>query len=80
EIENGLLEEVEKLEWWFEQDIDDEGEEDEEGEGGGECQLEVVGGRVKDIEKEANSKVLFPSVGGPISSSYDFHEKGFDGL
>ncbi|GJS30181.1 hypothetical protein Tco_0490801 [Tanacetum coccineum] len=30
EIENGLLEEVEKLEWWFEQDIDDEGEEDEE--------------------------------------------------
>ncbi|GJY73931.1 hypothetical protein Tco_0478362 [Tanacetum coccineum] len=36
EIENGLLKEVEKLEWWFEQDIDDEGEEDEEGEGGGE--------------------------------------------
>ncbi|GKA44080.1 hypothetical protein Tco_0736804 [Tanacetum coccineum] len=35
EIENGLLEEVEKLEWWFEQDINDEGEEDEEGEGGG---------------------------------------------
>ncbi|GKB86296.1 ATP-dependent DNA helicase PIF1-like protein [Tanacetum coccineum] len=35
-IENGLLEEVEKLEWWFEQDIDDEGEEDEEDEGGGE--------------------------------------------
>nr|GEW00414.1 hypothetical protein [Tanacetum cinerariifolium] len=33
EIENGLLEEVEKLERWFEQDIDDEGEEDE---GGGE--------------------------------------------
>ncbi|GJX77503.1 hypothetical protein Tco_0324314 [Tanacetum coccineum] len=27
---------LEKLEWWFEQDIDDEGEEDEEGEGGGE--------------------------------------------
>nr|GEU41187.1 hypothetical protein [Tanacetum cinerariifolium] len=25
---------LEKLEWWFEQDIDDEGEEDEEGEGG----------------------------------------------
>nr|GEU91003.1 hypothetical protein [Tanacetum cinerariifolium] len=24
---------LEKLEWWFEQDIDDEGEEDEEGEG-----------------------------------------------
>nr|GEU84858.1 hypothetical protein [Tanacetum cinerariifolium] len=36
EIENGLLEEVEKLEWWFKQDIDDEGEEDEENEGGGE--------------------------------------------
>ncbi|GJT25176.1 hypothetical protein Tco_0895113, partial [Tanacetum coccineum] len=30
EIENELLEEVEKLEWWFEQDIDDKGEEDEE--------------------------------------------------
>ncbi|GKE69076.1 hypothetical protein Tco_1527148 [Tanacetum coccineum] len=27
---------LEKLEWWFEQDIDDEGEEDEEGEGGSE--------------------------------------------
>ncbi|GJU72353.1 hypothetical protein Tco_1263758 [Tanacetum coccineum] len=25
---------LEKLEWWFEQDIDDEEEEDEEGEGG----------------------------------------------
>nr|GEW04806.1 hypothetical protein [Tanacetum cinerariifolium]GEX18186.1 hypothetical protein [Tanacetum cinerariifolium] len=25
---------LEKLEWWFEQDISDEGEEDEEGEGG----------------------------------------------
>ncbi|GJR73203.1 putative reverse transcriptase domain-containing protein [Tanacetum coccineum] len=30
EIENGFLEKVEKLEWWLEQDIDDEGEEDEE--------------------------------------------------
>ncbi|GJR38099.1 hypothetical protein Tco_1213783 [Tanacetum coccineum] len=30
------LEEVEKLEWWFEQDINDEEEEDEEGEGGSE--------------------------------------------
>ncbi|GJV31742.1 hypothetical protein Tco_1392142 [Tanacetum coccineum] len=36
EIINRLLEEVEKLEWWFEQDIDDEGEEDEEGDGGSE--------------------------------------------
>nr|GEU48735.1 hypothetical protein [Tanacetum cinerariifolium] len=27
---------LEKLEWWFEQDIDDEEEEDEEGEGGSE--------------------------------------------
>nr|GEV86094.1 hypothetical protein [Tanacetum cinerariifolium] len=27
---------LEKLEWWCEQDIDDEGEEDEEGEGGSE--------------------------------------------
>nr|GEV81905.1 reverse transcriptase domain-containing protein [Tanacetum cinerariifolium] len=35
EIENELLEEVEKLEWGFEQDIDDEVEEDEEDRGGG---------------------------------------------
>ncbi|GKF24270.1 hypothetical protein Tco_0076592, partial [Tanacetum coccineum] len=34
EIVNRLLEEVEKLEWWFKQDIDDEGEENKEGEGG----------------------------------------------
>ncbi|GJT97844.1 hypothetical protein Tco_1093362 [Tanacetum coccineum] len=27
---------LEKLEWWFEQDIDDEEEEDEQGEGGSE--------------------------------------------
>nr|GEX24089.1 hypothetical protein [Tanacetum cinerariifolium] len=27
---------LEKLKWWFDQDIDDEGEEDEEGEGGSE--------------------------------------------
>ncbi|GKG41872.1 hypothetical protein Tco_0473623, partial [Tanacetum coccineum] len=31
-----ILSFLEKLEWWFEQDIDDEGEEDEEDEGGGE--------------------------------------------
>ncbi|GJW45548.1 hypothetical protein Tco_0077194 [Tanacetum coccineum] len=37
EIVSRLLEEVEKLEWWFEQDIgDEEEEEDEEGEGGSE--------------------------------------------
>ncbi|GKF39894.1 hypothetical protein Tco_0119955, partial [Tanacetum coccineum] len=36
EIVNRLLEGVEKLEWWLEKDIDDEGEEDEEGEGGSE--------------------------------------------
>nr|GEU41507.1 copia protein [Tanacetum cinerariifolium] len=41
EIVNRLLEEMEvslfeKLEWWFKQDIDDKGEEDEEGEGGSE--------------------------------------------
>ncbi|GKB86122.1 hypothetical protein Tco_0958394 [Tanacetum coccineum] len=35
EIKIRLLEEVKRLEWWFEQDIDDEGEEDEKGEGGG---------------------------------------------
>ncbi|GJZ03074.1 hypothetical protein Tco_0521035 [Tanacetum coccineum] len=29
----GILGFLEKLEWWFQQDIDDEGEEDEEGEG-----------------------------------------------
>ncbi|GJR07016.1 hypothetical protein Tco_0530000 [Tanacetum coccineum] len=36
EIENGLLEEVEKFGWWFEQDIDDEREEVKEDEDGGE--------------------------------------------
>ncbi|GKF35810.1 hypothetical protein Tco_0112568, partial [Tanacetum coccineum] len=36
EIVNRLLEEVEKLKWWFEQDIDDEREEDEECEGSSE--------------------------------------------
>ncbi|GKA43838.1 hypothetical protein Tco_0736562 [Tanacetum coccineum] len=36
EIENGLLEEVEKFRWWFEQDIDDEREKVEEDEDGGE--------------------------------------------
>ncbi|GJU37307.1 hypothetical protein Tco_1185661 [Tanacetum coccineum] len=36
EIVNRLLEEVEKFEWWFEQDIDDEEEEDKEGDGGSE--------------------------------------------
>ncbi|GJS34126.1 NIN-like protein [Tanacetum coccineum] len=40
EIKNGLLEEVEKFGWWFEQDIDNEREEveeNEEDEDGGEC-------------------------------------------
>ncbi|GKB81710.1 hypothetical protein Tco_0948605 [Tanacetum coccineum] len=36
EIEDMLLEEMEKFGWWFEQDIDDEGEEEEEDEYGGE--------------------------------------------
>nr|GEV28842.1 hypothetical protein [Tanacetum cinerariifolium] len=31
-----------KLEWWFEQDIDDEGEDDEEGEGGSERMPKMV--------------------------------------
>ncbi|GJR38785.1 hypothetical protein Tco_1214469 [Tanacetum coccineum] len=31
-----ILSFLEKLEWWFEQDIDDEGEEDEESEDGSE--------------------------------------------
>ncbi|GKC85441.1 hypothetical protein Tco_1141158, partial [Tanacetum coccineum] len=31
-----ILSFLEKLEWWFEQDIDDEEEEDKEGEGGSE--------------------------------------------
>ncbi|GKB96352.1 hypothetical protein Tco_0982489, partial [Tanacetum coccineum] len=31
-----ILSFLEKLEWWFEQDIDDEEEKDEEGEGGSE--------------------------------------------
>nr|GEU56201.1 hypothetical protein [Tanacetum cinerariifolium] len=39
-IENGLLEELEKLKWGFEKDFDDEGEEDKEDGGGGEvCEL-----------------------------------------
>nr|GFA38539.1 hypothetical protein [Tanacetum cinerariifolium]GFA39548.1 hypothetical protein [Tanacetum cinerariifolium] len=42
EIENELLVEVEKLEWWFEQDIDDEGEEDEEDGGGDETRKRCV--------------------------------------
>nr|GFB70577.1 hypothetical protein [Tanacetum cinerariifolium] len=36
EIENEILEDVEKLKWWFEQEINDEGEEDEEDKGGDE--------------------------------------------
>nr|GEW37564.1 hypothetical protein [Tanacetum cinerariifolium] len=36
ETENELLEEVEKLKWWFEYDIDDEGEENKEDGGGDE--------------------------------------------
>ncbi|GKC31237.1 hypothetical protein Tco_1038531, partial [Tanacetum coccineum] len=36
EIEDGLVEEMEKLEWWFEQDINDERDEVEEDEDGGE--------------------------------------------
>ncbi|GKC66282.1 hypothetical protein Tco_1098880 [Tanacetum coccineum] len=36
EIVNRPLDEVEKLEWWFEQDIDDEGEEDKECDSGSE--------------------------------------------
>ncbi|GKE12319.1 hypothetical protein Tco_1415870 [Tanacetum coccineum] len=36
EIEDGLVEEMEKLEWWFEQDIYEEGDEDKEDENGGE--------------------------------------------
>ncbi|GJU25262.1 phospholipase-like protein [Tanacetum coccineum] len=41
DIENGLLEEVEKFGWWFEQDIDDEEEEDEEGKGGSEVFIPI---------------------------------------
>ncbi|GJS88053.1 retrovirus-related pol polyprotein from transposon TNT 1-94 [Tanacetum coccineum] len=36
EIEDGLMKEMKKLEWWFKQDIDDEGEKNEEDENGGE--------------------------------------------
>nr|GEX42697.1 hypothetical protein [Tanacetum cinerariifolium] len=49
EIVSRILEEEEKLEWWFEQDIDDEGEENEECDGGSE--LEDVGKMVK-IQKK----------------------------
>ncbi|GJX53190.1 hypothetical protein Tco_0281559 [Tanacetum coccineum] len=40
---------LEKLEWWFEQDIDDEKEEDKEGEGGSE---KVEGYMVRGEEDE----------------------------
>ncbi|GKD27876.1 hypothetical protein Tco_1234090, partial [Tanacetum coccineum] len=49
EIVSRLLEEEEKLEWWFEQDIDKEEERFEGDEDGGE--LEDVGRRVK-IQKK----------------------------
>nr|GFC12397.1 hypothetical protein [Tanacetum cinerariifolium] len=36
EVEDRFLKEIEKLELWFEQDIEDEEEEDKEDESGGE--------------------------------------------
>ncbi|GJR81037.1 retrovirus-related pol polyprotein from transposon TNT 1-94 [Tanacetum coccineum] len=56
---------LEKFEGGFEQDIDDESEkdkEDEEGDG----ELEAIGRRVKDSEKDARLQNSFPPVGGPI--------------
>nr|GEW85018.1 hypothetical protein [Tanacetum cinerariifolium] len=79
EIEDGHVKEMKKLEWWFEQDIDDEEEEDEEGEGG-KCQLEDVGRRVKVAEKEADLKVLFPPVGDPISPGGPKYIGGLPGI
>ncbi|GJZ21040.1 hypothetical protein Tco_0558079 [Tanacetum coccineum] len=61
EIINRLLEELEKLEWWFEQDIDDEEEEDEEGKGGSE--LEDVG-----LKSVIRSHDLVPSFKPIIGS------------
>ncbi|GKA70733.1 hypothetical protein Tco_0776872 [Tanacetum coccineum] len=49
----------------FEQDIDDESEQDRENKEG-KCQLEALGRRVKDVEKEARLQNSFPPVGGPI--------------
>ncbi|GKA99002.1 hypothetical protein Tco_0826939 [Tanacetum coccineum] len=63
---------LEKFEGGFEQDMDDEGEEDKEDEkGDGEVyrvkyQLEVIGRRVNDSEKEARLQNSFPPVGNPI--------------
>ncbi|GKE51048.1 hypothetical protein Tco_1486204, partial [Tanacetum coccineum] len=78
EIENEPFKEVEKLEWWFEQDIDDEGGEDEKKEVVMKYDnwLEAVGRRVKDTEKEAESRSFVPPVGGPISSSGSKYIKG----
>ncbi|GKA05212.1 hypothetical protein Tco_0684332 [Tanacetum coccineum] len=56
---------LEKFKGGFEQDIDDESEEDEDDEeGDGKCQLEAIGRRVKDTEKEARLQNSFPPVGG----------------
>ncbi|GJT46638.1 hypothetical protein Tco_0955353 [Tanacetum coccineum] len=52
-IEDGHVEEMEKLRWWFEQDIDDEGEENEEDEDGG----EGAGEEDPEIVKRAGKRV-----------------------
>nr|GEY24687.1 hypothetical protein [Tanacetum cinerariifolium] len=48
------FEEVEKLEWWFEQDIDDEGEENEEDGGGDKTRTR----RFKKERKSWNEMIL----------------------
>ncbi|GJQ98629.1 hypothetical protein Tco_0009768 [Tanacetum coccineum] len=65
EIVGRLLKEEEKLEGWFEQDIDKEEERFEGDKDGGE--FKAINREVNDTEKEANSKE-FPPVGGPIMS------------
>nr|GEV63882.1 hypothetical protein [Tanacetum cinerariifolium] len=46
-----ILSFLEKLEWWFEQDIDDEEEEDEEGEGGSETMKRCFGTEMRSLNE-----------------------------
>ncbi|GJW03385.1 hypothetical protein Tco_1562241 [Tanacetum coccineum] len=67
EIEVGLLE---GMKISLEEEIDDESKEDrKDEEGDGECQLEAIGRRVKDIEKEARLQNSFPPVSVAVASS-----------
>ncbi|GKC02454.1 hypothetical protein Tco_0994064, partial [Tanacetum coccineum] len=51
---------LEKLEWWFEQDIDDKGEEDKEGEGGSEIySFGEIGDQVMTLETILDDEEMF---------------------